>query len=47
MISEHILQIIYLNEPEFIFYRTQLNGFTYFYLIGIIPFVIYHLFTYC
>ena len=37
MISEHILKIPLLNEPELIFF-IQLNGSTYFYLIWIILF---------
>ena len=32
MISKHILLIILFNESELIFFCTQLNGFTYFYL---------------
>ena len=44
MIYKHILLIIYLNEPELIFY-SQLNGFKYFYQTQIILFTVYHWFT--
>ena len=44
MICKHILLITFLKKPELIFY-TQLNGFKYFYLTGIIPFTINHLFA--
>ena len=44
MISQHILEITFLNEPELIF-CTQLNGFTFFSLIQIILFTINHLFA--
>ena len=50
MISKHILEITFLNEPELIFFGTQLNGFTYFYLIQLILFTINYLlniFKYC
>ena len=43
MITKHILLITFLNEPELIF--SQLNGFTYFYLIWMILFIINHLFA--
>ena len=36
---------MFLNEPEIIF-GTQLNSFTYYYLIWIILFTINHLFAY-
>ena len=41
MIFEYILEITFLNEPELIFF-TQLNSFTYFYLIWIILLTINH-----
>ena len=44
-ISEHILLITFLNKPKLIFF-TQLNGFTYLYLIQIILQTINHLFVY-
>ena len=40
-----ILQITFLNQPELIFFFTQLNGFTHFYQIQIILFTINHLYT--
>ena len=46
MISKHILEITFSNEPELIFhFCMQLNGFTYFYLMWIILFTIDYLFT--
>ena len=45
MISKHILLITFLNEPELMFFLTQLNGFTDSYLIRIILFSIKHLFV--
>ena len=44
MIFKRILSITFLNEPELIF-STELNGFSYFYLIRIILFTINHLFA--
>ena len=44
MICKFILLITFLNEPQLIF-CTHLNGFTYFYLIQIILFTIYPLFS--
>ena len=44
MISKHIFSITFLNKPELIFF-TQLNDFTYYYLIWIIIFSINHLFA--
>ena len=44
MICKHIFLITFLNEPGFIF-GTQLNGFKYFYLIGIILLTICYLFA--
>ena len=43
MISKHILYLISLNESDLIYF-TQLNGFTYFYLI--VLFTINHLFAF-
>ena len=40
MICKHILLITFLNKPELIFFRTQLNGFKYFYLTQIILYTI-------
>ena len=45
MIGKHILLKIFLNEPDLIFFCTQLSGFTYFYVIWIILFTINHLFA--
>ena len=36
MISEHILYMTFLNEPELIFFCKQLNGFTYYYQMQIL-----------
>ena len=44
MICKHILLITFLNESEFIL-GSPLNGFTYFYLMGMILFSINHLFA--
>ena len=42
--NQHIFLITFLNETELIIW-TQLNGFSYFYLIRIILFIINHLFA--
>ena len=41
MISKNILYIVFLNEPELLFYW-ELKDFTYFYLIQIVLFSINH-----
>ena len=41
MISKHILEITFLNEPELILF--QINGFSYLFVIRIILFTIHHL----
>ena len=43
MISNDILEMIFLNKPELIFF-TQLSGFTYLYLVQIILFTINYFF---
>ena len=45
MISDEILLLTFLNEPEFIFCCTQLNGFTPFYVIWIILSTMIHFFA--
>ena len=43
MICKYILLVTFLNEPELIFFCTQLNGFKHFYQRLIILFNITHL----
>ena len=46
MICKHIWLIAFLNKPEIIInFFSELNNFTYFYLIQIILFIINHLFA--